>query len=262
MLLTLRSLWEPQPQIFTATAVASAEAFGSSAAVLVETASAIASTEAFGTAKELLVETAAGIGSAQAFGSPAGVQIGTAVGIGSNQGFGGPAIVLIEGASGIASSEAFGSGRDLLVEVESGIPSDEAFGLPTLVQAPAPVTSQAGGGGSRWVISGGLGPVPYRAVAQSVATTSIDSDEGFGKPGLVMIARPRAIAGKKIFGPAAVAIAPVASLDSDEAFGAARVRQQPPRFFVIEGGAADRANDVLALSAEEETLLLALLAAA
>lgn len=145
------------PQTLSPSAIASAEAFGTTKLNLTLFPSGIASAEAFGTPiviSGLTIYPSAipsaeafgnliiagplivlGIASQEAFGSPTVSPGGVSVapsGISSEELFGLPKLNLFVTPSGIVSGEAFGAARLLLYLLPTGIASAEAFGTATV----------------------------------------------------------------------------------------------------------------------------------
>jgi hypothetical protein len=124
----------------TASAIASAEAFGTASVNLSVAPSSITTLEAFGTANVGLGIAPGGIASLEAFGSHAINLSIVASGIASLEAFGG-AVVSLGGQispTGIASLEAFGTAKLNLSIVAAAIASLEAFGAARVGLGIAP----------------------------------------------------------------------------------------------------------------------------
>jgi hypothetical protein len=214
--------------------VASAEAFGTTAAALVVTPSSIPGAEAFGAPRVALVVAPSGIGSAEALGAPRLAAIitpssiasaeafGTArvavtsvvapTGIPTAQAFGVARLALVVSATGIASSAAFGVPRVAEVVAASGIPSAEAFGTAAIAErvTAAGISSAEAFGTAR--------------IGSGVAPTGIASAEAFGAPRVDLELGATGIPSSEAFGTLEIAggvlvVLPV-GIQSGEAFGA------------------------------------------
>jgi hypothetical protein len=145
------------------------------------TASAIASAEAFGTASVNLSVAPSGIASAEAFGTatltPGAVAVSPSA-IASAEAFGTASVNLTIAPAGIASAEAFGTASINLSVSPSGIASAEAFGSQTLQPGAVTVTPSGIAGaeafGSHTVSTGTL----------AITASGIASAEAFGSHAL------------------------------------------------------------------------------
>lgn len=176
-------------QFIGPTAIASAEAFGSTTVSLsISGVGAIASATVLGTAKvNLTVQGVGAIATGQAFGAAKVNLTVTGVGaIASGEAIGATTVLLSINGAAIGSGEAFGQASILTTGPQTvtaaGITSSEAMGSPLVILTPQPSTGGARGRRRRTI---GIYQAPPPAI-EIRAVGDIRSAEAFGVPGLVL----------------------------------------------------------------------------